>query len=343
MSKTFVIGDLHGCYDEFIELSNQIGITKNDLVISLGDIVDRGNKSVELYNYFKNRENSIVLMGNHERKHQRGILSYSQEIVKVQFADEYTEFVKWTETLPYFFETNEAIIVHAFFEHDKKLQEQKQEVLSGTNSGSKYLENKYEEGKFWSDYYKGEKPIIYGHHVVGDKPKIYNNTYGIDTGACHGGKLTIIELPGFKIHQIKVNNDYWKEEQSKWQIPVLNAKNWEEMKIEFIHNQLSKLSYKEEVEIIEFLKGIENWINNVQNTIITIKGKLEEITIKLKEKHKELFNKEVAKLSYRSFIFKANSNNLQLSDLEKILNTPQKVIDLALELNLSEIPNRKSQ
>ncbi len=343
MSKTFVIGDLHGCYDEFIELSNQIGITKNDLVISLGDIVDRGNKSVELYNYFKNRENSIVLMGNHERKHQRGILSYSQEIVKVQFADEYIEFVKWTETLPYFFETNEAIIVHAFFEHDKNLQEQKQEVLSGTTSGSKYLENKYEEGKFWSDYYKGEKPIIYGHHVVGDKPKIYNNTYGIDTGACHGGKLTIIELPGFKIHQIKVNNDYWKEEQSKWQIPILNAKNWEEMKIEYIHNQLSKLSYKEEVKIKEFLKGIENWINNVQNTIITIKGKLEEITIKLKEKHKELFNKEVAKLSYRSFIFKANSNNLQLSDLEKVLNTPQKVIDLARELNLSEIPERKSQ
>ncbi|NOQ70634.1 MAG: hypothetical protein GQ574_01450 [Crocinitomix sp.] len=44
MSKTFVIGDLHGCYDEFIALSNQIGITENDLVISLGDIVDRGSK-----------------------------------------------------------------------------------------------------------------------------------------------------------------------------------------------------------------------------------------------------------------------------------------------------------
>ncbi|MCH2195264.1 metallophosphoesterase [Kordia sp.] len=59
MSKTYIIGDIHGCYDEFIELIAQIGVTDDDLVISLGDIVDRGNKSVELYHYFKNRKNSI--------------------------------------------------------------------------------------------------------------------------------------------------------------------------------------------------------------------------------------------------------------------------------------------
>ena len=130
MNKTFVVGDLHGCYDEFIALSNQIGIADSDLLISLGDIVDRGNKSLELYHYFKNRDNSVVLMGNHERKHQRGILSYSQEIVKVQFAEEYEEFKAWTNTLPYYYETEDAIIIHAFFEHDKTLGAQKEEVLS---------------------------------------------------------------------------------------------------------------------------------------------------------------------------------------------------------------------
>jgi len=340
MNKTFVIGDLHGCYDEFIELSNQIGITENDLVISLGDIVDRGNKSVELFHYFKNRANSIVLMGNHERKHLRGILSYSQEIVKVQFADEYSDFVKWIEKLPYYYETEGAIIVHAFFEHDKKLQDQKQEVLSGTTSGSKYLENKYEEGKFWTDYYTGKKSIIYGHQVVGKDPKIYNNTYGIDTGACHGGKLTILELPGFKLHQIQVQTDYWKEEQSKWQIPVLNAKNWEQMKIKHINNQIKNLNYKEEFEIRQFLKEIEGWLDHVQKTIFLIKEKLEQLTFELENKHQENFNKEVSTISYRSFIYKARSKNLQFADLEKVLDTPEKVINLAIELDLSEIPNR---
>ncbi|WP_452600237.1 metallophosphoesterase [Pontimicrobium sp. MEBiC01747] len=342
MKKTYIVGDLHGCYDEFIELSNQIGITENDLIISLGDLVDRGNKSLELYNYFKNRDNAIVLMGNHERKHLRGVLSYSQEIVKVQFADEYKGFKEWLETLPYYYETNDAIIVHAFFEHDKILSEQKKEVLAGTTSGSRHLETKYEEGKYWSDYYKGTKPIIYGHHVVGDTPKIKNNTYGIDTGACHGGHLTIIELPGFKIHQVKVKTDYWKVAQSKWQIPVLKAKNWEGMKIEHIRNEIKKLSYKNEIEVKNFLKEIENWLDQLLNTIVVLKNRLEEITLELKEKYKDEFGRNIAKLSYSSFLYKANSKNLQISDLEKMLYTPRKIINLALELSLEEIPNREN-
>lgn len=341
MSRTFVVGDLHGCYDEFVELTNRIGITENDLVISLGDIVDRGNKSYELYEYFKNRENSVVLMGNHERKHLRGILSYSQEIVKVQFAEKYDDFLNWLKTLSYYYETDEAIIVHAFFEHDVKLEKQRQEVLAGTTSGSRYLENKYKEGTYWSDYYKGDKPIIYGHHVVGDKPKIENNTFGIDTGACHGGYLTILELPDFKIHQIKVANDYWKEEQSKWQIPVLESKDWENMKIEQVYKQIDKLSYKEEPEIKLFLEELETWITQVREFILVIKDKLEKLTIDLKNKYGNDFNKKVSKLSYRNFIYKINTNRMELSDLEKLLDTPKKIVDLAQDLKLTEIPIRK--
>ena len=93
--RKFVIGDIHGCYDELMELIEMIGLTDEDWLISLGDIVDRGNKSKEVYEYFLNRPNSLVLMGNHERKHQNKILSYAQEIVKVQFGSDYDEFLKW--------------------------------------------------------------------------------------------------------------------------------------------------------------------------------------------------------------------------------------------------------
>lgn len=112
--RTFVIGDIHGCFDEFIELTEKIGLQDNDLLISLGDIVDRGNKSKEVYEYFVNRPNSVVLIGNHERKHQNKILSYAQEIVKVQFGNHYEEFLKWLDTLAYYYETDEAIIIHFF-------------------------------------------------------------------------------------------------------------------------------------------------------------------------------------------------------------------------------------
>ena len=104
--RTFVIGDIHGCFDEFIELTEKIGLQNDDLLISLGDIVDRGNKSKEVYAYFVNRPNSIVLIGNHERKHQNRILSYAQEIVKVQFGNDYEDFLKWLDTLSYYYETD---------------------------------------------------------------------------------------------------------------------------------------------------------------------------------------------------------------------------------------------
>lgn len=342
MGKTYVIGDIHGCYDEFMQLLKQMGVTDNDLIVSLGDIVDRGNKSLELYQYFKNNKNAIALMGNHERKHLNGILSYSQEIVKVQFGDEYPGFLEWLQTLPYFYETEEALVVHAFFEHDKRIEEQKKEVLAGTTSGSRYLEGKYEEGTYWNDFYDGTKPIIYGHHVVGEYPKIKNNTYGIDTGACHAGKLTAIELPGFKIHQISVETDHWKEEQEKWQTPVLASKNWEGMKIEQVHKQLEKLSYKKEPAVKDFLQKQKAWITEVENLLESLPPKLYQKAQELQQEHADDFNMEVAKLSFKTFLFKARANTLTLNDLKKTLYTPQKVFELARELGIADVTKRLS-
>lgn len=342
MSKTYVIGDIHGCYDEFIALSQQIGITEDDLIIALGDIVDRGAQSVALFDYFKNRENAVVLMGNHERKHLNGVLSYAQEIVKVQFQDRYGEFLAWLKTLPYFYETDTAIIVHAFFEHDKKLYEQKEAVLAGTTAGSRYLEGKYEAGKYWSDYYRGEKPIIYGHHVVGEEPKIKHNTYGIDTGACHGGRLTAIELPSFTIHQLKVDQDYWKAEQAKWQIPVLEAKDWENMKMAQIRRQIQKLGYKKEPEVIAFLQHQKIWLAALETLMERLKNELASVASSLQNSLGDQFNHEVAKLPFRAFLFKAKANTLSIDDLQKTLDTPQKILDLAQALQLEDLPTRKS-
>lgn len=330
--RKIIIGDIHGCFDELIELTKKVGLKNDDLLISLGDIVDRGNKSKEVYEYFINRPNSIVLIGNHERKHKNKILSYAQEIVKVQFGKDYEQFLKWLDTLNYYYETEEAIIIHAFFEHDKKLKEQKQEVLSGSTSGDRYLGKKYPAEKYWTEFYNGAKPIIYGHHVVGDIPKILNNTFGIDTGACHGNYLTAIELPGFIIHQVKAKKDYWKEEQKKWQIPVLKAKNWNDMQFTEIEKQLEKLSYIEDEEIVKYLEEIKTWKENLQKEYNSIKKSIDNITIKLLENLKENFSQEVNKKSFKKFIFKSKSNNLTIEDLKKEYNTPKKIIELKRDL-----------
>lgn len=331
--RTFVIGDIHGCYDELMELTEKTGLKEDDLLIALGDVVDRGNKSKAVYDFLRGRPNTIVLIGNHERKHQNGILSYAQEIVKVQFGDDYPGFLHWLDTLGYYYETADAIIVHAFFEHNKKLQEQKPEVLCGSTSGDRYLEKKYAPDTYWNEYYQGEKPIIYGHHVIGDTPKIANNTYGIDTGCCHGRFLTAIELPGFKIHQVKAKKDYWKEEQKIWQIPVLKAKNWGDMLFADIDKQLAKLAYIEEAEIVRYLADIKRWKEELQDMLPRIKADIDDLTRKLSDKHLEDFSMIAAKYSFKTYIFKSRSGKLETADLEKGLNTPNKIADIKHQLS----------
>jgi serine/threonine protein phosphatase 1 len=55
-------------------------------------------------------------MGNHERKYLRQTLSYSQEIVKIQFGDRDGKFIDRVRDRPYGHETGSAILVHAAVE-----------------------------------------------------------------------------------------------------------------------------------------------------------------------------------------------------------------------------------
>ena len=42
MRNTFIIGDIHGCYTELLDLLDKAGVGDDDLVVSVGDLVDRG-------------------------------------------------------------------------------------------------------------------------------------------------------------------------------------------------------------------------------------------------------------------------------------------------------------
>jgi hypothetical protein len=147
--RTIVVGDIHGCYAELIELFARVNLSETDCLISVGDIIDRGADSIKVYDLLKHRPNTIVLMGNHERKHLRGTLSYGQEIVKLQFGDRYNEFLTWVKDLPYYYETETAIFVHAAIENGIPISEQKEEVLCGCTAGEKYRTNRYNNTYKW--------------------------------------------------------------------------------------------------------------------------------------------------------------------------------------------------
>jgi len=65
--RVFVLGDIHGQLHTFLKLLKKIKYEpKKDLLISTGDLIDRGEHSLELLMYFLNNPNIIVLAGNHE-------------------------------------------------------------------------------------------------------------------------------------------------------------------------------------------------------------------------------------------------------------------------------------
>lgn len=63
---TYVISDIHGQYDMFIELLDKIQFQNTDTLYILGDILDRGQHPIKTLMKLMEMPNVICIVGNHE-------------------------------------------------------------------------------------------------------------------------------------------------------------------------------------------------------------------------------------------------------------------------------------
>ena len=63
---TYVMSDIHGDIAAFSSILSQIGMTKDDHLYIIGDVIDRGPDSIELLRRVRSMQNTTLLMGNHE-------------------------------------------------------------------------------------------------------------------------------------------------------------------------------------------------------------------------------------------------------------------------------------
>ncbi|EGT4929425.1 TPA: serine/threonine protein phosphatase [Clostridioides difficile] len=120
------MSDLHGMYDKFISMLEQINFNSNDHLYILGDVLDRGDKSLEIIDYIRNHKNITLLKGNHELMFQeswrdtnnRYLWFYNggddtfYKLKNKKF--EYEEsFYKYIKNLPYLEIIDNFILVHA--------------------------------------------------------------------------------------------------------------------------------------------------------------------------------------------------------------------------------------
>jgi serine/threonine protein phosphatase 1 len=256
MKRHIVIGDIHGCFDELQDLLGSIGVTSSDVIVSVGDLVDRGPDPTKVVDFFRTTPNTVVLMGNHERKHVRRVFSYAQKITRVQMGAAYADAVKWMSGLPYFLELPEAIIVHAAVMPGVPISEQREDVLCGSTAGEKALEGL---GRWWHEVYEGPKPVVFGHHVVEEPLVVPGRIYGLDTGACHGQKLTALVLPDFTLHSVPARADHWALIKRSFQADVLAAEPWMDRSWAEIEEALGEFARSEDPRTEAYVAELKSW------------------------------------------------------------------------------------
>ncbi len=120
--STYVIGDIHGCFDQFIDLLNKINYKKDeDQIILVGDLVNRGPDSLSVLNYCMADSNITTVLGNHDL-YLLYLLSIDRAkggLKEVVEADNKKQIFKWLLKMPFIIEIvnelngNSFLISHA--------------------------------------------------------------------------------------------------------------------------------------------------------------------------------------------------------------------------------------
>jgi len=105
--STYAIGDIQGCYTELQNLLNEINFNeKNDQLWFVGDLVNRGPKSLQTLRFIKSLGVSAkIVLGNHDlhliaaSKNIRPI-SNKDTIKEILTADDADELINWLKSRP---------------------------------------------------------------------------------------------------------------------------------------------------------------------------------------------------------------------------------------------------
>ncbi|MCW8139309.1 MAG: serine/threonine protein phosphatase [Planctomycetota bacterium] len=215
-ARTIVVGDLHGCHDEALDLLDRLAVTSSDRVIFAGDLVDRGPKPRECVELAMRHE---AILGNHEEKHlqqrRRAPERLSPDHARTRAAlDE--RHLDWLAGLPLFLRLPEhgAAVVHAGLLPGRTLEEQLPHTLLHAQCVSppatkSHWPSKAPPGwRFWTQHWRGPERVIFGHTVL-DRPLLGAHAVGIDTGCVHGRALTAVVLPGWELVSVPARRDWW--------------------------------------------------------------------------------------------------------------------------------------
>jgi diadenosine tetraphosphatase ApaH/serine/threonine PP2A family protein phosphatase len=229
--RTFVIGDVHGCYLELRNLVAELDPKVGDRFAFVGDIVDKGLQTVMALRYVKLLlslyPGSVAAAGNHESKaierYRRDKQHPKGEDWWKEATEKDWEFIHSMPLYARFPELNLLVVHGGLFPRFFKLYPQGLDdkvLLVGPwyRGGNKYrkrakrflytryinpetgdvvaLGDETDETPHWSDLYDGREGfVIYGHEPqMTFSPRVSKHAIGVDTAVVAGGLLTAAVL-----------------------------------------------------------------------------------------------------------------------------------------------------
>jgi serine/threonine protein phosphatase 1 len=222
-----VIGDIHGCYYTLLELVNQIRKKyPHAEIISLGDLVDRGNHSFKVVDFVMNEEIRFV-PGNHDymfyhffkypsSAFARSWVFNGNEATLESYEgheEEILEHIDFIANAPLYLDLDDAFITHAGISkyYENILPKNFRDNLEATLPEVIHRDYLHDIGVLWTrdPLLDIGKIQIVGHSKI-NEPKfdVEANALYIDTGAFAGNKLSaaivedneVIEILSEKTH-----------------------------------------------------------------------------------------------------------------------------------------------
>ncbi|EPQ4423208.1 metallophosphoesterase [Klebsiella pneumoniae] len=205
--RVLVCGDLHGCYTNLMNRLDAVGFDPaQDLLISVGDLIDRGIENVECLDLI-NQPWFRAVRGNHEQMMLDAVMGSGSILHWMQNGGSWfynldadqqilaKSLVSKAAALPLIIEVEKGgkkfVICHADYPHDE--YEYGKPVDSQQAIWSRERISLSIDG--FSSSIFGADLFIFGHTPALQPMRIKNQLY-IDTGAVFNGNLTLYELSG---------------------------------------------------------------------------------------------------------------------------------------------------
>lgn len=236
-----IIGDIHGCFQEFKELLQELGYDEQGehpegrRVIFLGDLGDRGPQcieSIKLAMQMVHRDLALYVPGNHCNKLYRYLQGRNVQVThglektveelqamgpmeREIFTREYISF--YEASSPYLIlDGGNLVVSHAGIKENMIGQINKRIesfCLYGDPTGEVTKEG-LPIRRDWAKDYRGKAMIVYGHTPV-KNPEFRNNTIDIDTGCATGGRLTALRYPERELVHVPAKEVYYIRPEMK--------------------------------------------------------------------------------------------------------------------------------